>query len=454
MKLHDYQQAGVDHLTSHRYGALFWAPGMGKTLTTLSAIRRVRELGRVPKDMPVLIVAPLMVAKKTWPDEVRKWFPDMKVHVLHGKGKTESALASGADIYVINYDGLTWLLPLIESGAVTFAGVVFDELTKLKATSTKRFRSLRKALRFFRFRWGLTGTPAPNSMMEVFGQVYVLDEGARLGKYITRFREDYCYKKGLYEWVVRSSAVDQIREKIRDICLHLDAADYLDLPPRTDNVIGVELPANARAIYRKLEADLYANLGDAEITIANAATLVGKLQQIAQGFAYDDLQTAQWYHESKLDALEDLFDELQGDPLMVVYRFKADLEALRRRFPEAVVLTDDVERNVDAFNRGEIPMLLVQPQSAGHGLNLQQACSTVCWYALDYSLERYIQANGRVDRQGQTRPVVVHHLVAEGTVDETIMQVLRQRDADQRALLAGLVRRIREVRGDRLVSNA
>ena len=438
MKLHDYQLAGVRHLVRNRYAALLWDPGMGKTLTTLAAFRDIRGT-RVPAELPLLIIAPLSVAKAVWQDEVAKWFPDMTVRLLHGRLKQDN-LRQGADIFVINPEGLPWLY----QQDVEFAGLVIDELTKFKATNTKRFRELRKRLKRFRFRWGLTGTPAPNSMMELFGQVMVLDGGERLGPYIGRFRNRYFQQAGPYEWVLRQGSADAIRDKVRDILFHLDAKDFLDVPDRTDNVVLVNMPSTAQRFSTELEKELYVQFGDGELTVAHAATLVNKLQQIAQGFVYLDDGSVIDQHTAKLDRLEDLAEEV-GGPLFVVYKFKEDLRRLQERFPHAVDLRGDVQGIVRQWNAGELQMVLAQPQSAGHGLNMQAGGHTVCWYALNHSLEQYIQANGRIHRQGQEHPVVVHHLVARGTVDEDIMEVLRARDSAQNALLEGLRRRIERV---------
>lgn len=441
MQLHDYQEVGVKHLISNRYAGLLWAPGLGKTLTTLAAFRKARELKRVPVDLPMLIIAPLSVAKSVWQDEVRKWYPDMAAVLLHGPEKA-ARVKQKADIFIINPEGLKWLWALVDSGEIEFAGVTFDELTKFKATNTQRFKETRKRLPKFRFRWGLTGTPAPNSMMELFGQTFVLDNGERFGKFIGKFRNKYFTPAGPYEWVLRKGGADAIRAKLSDIMLHLDAADYLDIPKRKDNHIYVRLPTHVMETYKQLERDMYLELGGSEISAVHGGALVQKLQQITQGFMYDDEKSVVSLHDEKLDRLEELFEEMSGQPLFVVYKFKEDLRRLRERFPFAVDLRGDVQSIVSQWNSGDLPMVLAQPQSAGHGLNMQAGGHTICHYTMNHSLEQYIQVNGRVDRQGQTMPVTVHHLIASGTIDGDIMQVLANRDSSQKALLAGLRRRI------------
>ena len=460
--LHKYQISGGRHLFNHRYATLFWWPGMGKTLVTLLAFVGIRKK-RIP-GAKLLVIAPLRVALKTWPDEIKKWdeTKDLRYVVLHGKDKI-LRLRSDADIYIINHEGLAWLWQQIEGEEFPFDGVVFDELTKFKATNTNRFRDLRSRLGKFKFRWGLTGTPAPNSLIELFGQMFVIDGGKRLGHGKGRFLSRYFFTPSAYNpYDVQPKsiaagfafdAVTKIQEDIRDIVHHLDPKDHLDLPPRTDIRVPVELSEEVMQAYAAFERAEVLKVDLDVIEAVHAAALVNKLQQMVQGFLYanvddvndtrDQQRIVKRIHEAKLDALEDIIEEASGDPVFVVYKFTEDLVMLKERFPQGLDLNSNLETRIDQWNRGEIPVLFVQPQSAGHGLNMQSGGHIIVWYALNHSLEQYIQANGRVDRQGQKLPVQVHHLVVEGTVDSDIMDVLSRRDRTQKNLLAGLKSRTR-----------
>lgn len=446
--LHPYQVVGAKHLYNHRYSGLFWWPGMGKTIVTLLAFVGVQRK-RIP-GAKLLIVAPLRVALKTWPDEIEKWdeTKHLRYVVLHGPNK-EARLQQDADVYIINHDGLPWLWsklpPLTVAGLKQpwpFTGVVFDELTKFKNTNTNRFRDMKKRISRFEFRWGLTGTPAPNSLIELFGQMLVVDGGRRLGEYKGAFLRKYFYEVDMYNWAPVKGAIEQIQKRIGDVMHHLDPKEHLDLPKRIDVRVPVLIPDNVMEAYRSFEAAEVLKVDLDTIDVAHAAALVGKLQQMVQGFLYVDESRAKRLHEAKLDALEEIVESANGEPVFVIYKFREDLAMLKERFPQGVDLNKDVEKRIDDWNARKIPIIFAQPQSAGHGLNMQDGGHIIVWYCLNHSLEQYIQANGRVDRQGQTHPVTVHHLVVEGTVDADIMSTIAARDRTQRTLLAGLKRRV------------
>lgn len=453
--LKSWQRTGIHHLLAHRYATLFWSPGCCKTLTVLLSLLMVRER-RIP-NAKILVIAPLKVARLTWPREIRKWDPtsSLKYVYLHGPKKDE-LLTSDADIYIINFEGLKWLfskLPDDPSEGWPFQGLVVDELTKFKDTKTQRYREMKKRLWRFKFRWGLTGTPAPNHLIELFGQMMVIDGGVRLGPYKGKFIQNYFYQPSTYnpyEWVPRRGAERAIQAKISDVCHYIDPKDVIAEPrngvwpndPLT-NIRPVELPADVMKLYREFENNLCARVDLSDISAANAAVLVGKLQQITQGFMYRGEESPIWLHEAKLDALEELVDEMQGDPLFVIYWFNEDLVKLRQRFPKGVTMDNkNAEQKEADWNAGKIEILFVNPGSAGHGLNMQESGSTIVWYTLNHSNEKYIQTIGRVHRSGQRNPVTVHHLVAEGTIDGDIMATIESRDHTQRKLLEGLRRRV------------
>jgi len=435
VNLRPYQRDGVRHLRKHPKACLFYDPGLGKTLTSLLAFELLRRTGEAEK---ALVVAPLRVAQSVWQQEAQKWGPTthLRVELIHGARKA-TALAAPCDIHVINYEGLLWLTQQFQAGDKWPWGlIIFDELSKLKATNTRRHKELRKVIHQFPRRWGLTGTPAPNSLLELFGQMLIIDSGKALGKNLFHFQQQYFYKRypASYEWLPKPTAERDIAARLSGTCHRLAAKDHLNLPPRTNVYHAVDIGTRSRDIYIDMEQTLLADLGGEEIiTAMSAAALWGKLQQIANGFIYDDQRQPRWLNTAKAEVLEDIIEEAAGQPVLVFYRFKADLELLQSRIKDLVVYSRDVE---DAWNRGEIRVMAANPQSAGHGLNLQAGGHIIVWYVMDPSLERYIQGNGRLDRQGQKLPVIVHHLVAAGTIDDETVEVLERRATVQEALLS------------------
>lgn len=445
MKLHEYQEYAKDWILEHPYCGLLLDMGLGKTLTTLSAIYELQEIFCC--EYKILVIAPKKVAEETWSTEIEKWdFPFSYVKVLGSVAKREKALKQDADIYLINRENVVWLVEYYKT-KWPFDFVVIDELSSFKSSKAKRFRALRKVRPKIKRLVGLTGTPAPNSLIDLWPQVYLLDRGERLGTSQTRYKETY-FKPDkyngpvVYSWRLRDGAESEIHEAISDICVSMKAKDYLNLPKRIDNTVSVKL--SRPELYKQMEQDLVLELGDSEITASNSAVLVNKLLQLANGAIYDDDKGIVELHNDKLDALENIVEDSQGQPILVFYQYQHDLSRLKKRFPQAEELT-----SVEKWNKGEIPILLCHPQSAGHGLNLQAGGHIIVWFGLTWSLEYYQQANARLDRQGQTQSVIVHHLVAKGTMDERVLQILQGKAIKQNALLEAVKAQLGDKNGKR-----
>ena len=454
-KPHAYQKRAVKWLLETACAGLLLDPGLGKTSITLAAIRLLKKQGLLSR---ALIVAPLRPCYMVWPAEVRKWaeFGDLRVQILHGKHK-EEALEADADIYLINPEGLQWLL---DGGRFKRLGadtLVIDESSKFKSTNALRFKLLKPFLPKFARRWILTGTPAPNGLLDLFGQMYILDLGNALGRFVTHYRSRFFYPSGFggFDWKLQEGAEQEIQEAIRPLVLRLKDEDYLTLPQIVTNVIKVALPPAARKIYDDLEEELIAEIGDAEVvTAATAAAASIKCRQVANGALYRTPEPGtvlakheRWelVHNDKLNALVDLLDELQGQPVLIAYDFRHDLERLLAvlgadtpHIGSGVSMARTLEIEA-AWNRGELPWLLGHPASMGHGLNLQGAGNHVAWFANTWDLELYDQFNRRVRRQGNRHShVFVHHFVAEDTVEERMLRVVGKKGRTQADLMDAL----------------
>ncbi|MTI56138.1 MAG: DEAD/DEAH box helicase [Geosporobacter ferrireducens] len=404
----------------------------------------------------VLVIAPLRVADDTWAREVEKWdhLRHLRISkVLGSAAVRRKALKADADIYVINRENVEWLVS--EYGNKwPFDTVVIDELSSFKNHQSKRFRALRRVRPMVKRVIGLTGTPAPNSLIDLWPQIYLLDQGERLGKTITGYRDRYFVpgeRDGhiVYKWHEKKESEQRIYAAISDIAVSMKAKDWLELPERIDRTIPVKLSDKARDLYKKLERELLLPFQDADVVASTAAVLSNKLLQMASGAVYDEDRGVKLIHDAKLDALEDIIEAANGKPVMVFYNFKHSLERIQKRFPQARILRKGKDGNGDirAWNNDEIPLLLLHPKSAGHGLNLQESsCQTVVWYDQIWSLEEDQQANARVYRQGQTRRIMVLRLVAEGTMDEEAAEALERKASGQDALMESLKARIEKVR--------
>lgn len=455
-KPHLYQQYAIDLMINKPFAALFLEVGLGKTVSALTAIDLLmNDYFEVEK---TLVIAPLRVASKTWSDEIKKWdhLRHLRISkVLGGVGERKKALKAEADIYVINRENVSWIVR--EFGKKwPFDTVVIDELSSFKSSDSKRFRALKRVRPFMKRLIGLTATPSPNSLLDLWPQIYLLDLGERLGKTIGGYRARYFNpgaKSGsiVHQWVQKKEAEDRIYEAISDIAISMKAEDWLDIPKRLDREVPVGLSDSARNLYKKLEKDLLLPYADADVVANTAAVLSGKLLQMASGAVYDEERGVKHIHDAKLDTLEDIIEAANGKPVMVFYNFRHSLERIRERFPEAKVLRkgDKGDEDIDAWNNDEIPLLLLHPKSAGHGLNMQRSsCQTLVWYDLTWSLEDDEQANGRVCRQGQTRSVTVLRLVAEGTMDEEVIKAIERKSLGQEALKQALKARIERVKAE------
>lgn len=404
-------------------------------------------LGEVNK---VLVIAPLRVAEDTWSTEVDKWdhLKHLKISKILGNQKQRlRALTLKADIYVTNRENVNWLVKEYFKNW-TFDMVVIDELSSFKSSKAVRFRQLKKVRPYFKRIVGLTGTPAPNSLIDLWPQVYLLDGGKRLGKTITGYKQQY-FSPGrsngyiVYDWRLKKGAEEAIYQRIGDICISMKAKDYLNLPERIDNLIEINLPTDAINKYKQLEKDLVIELGEDDITAANAAVLTNKLLQMANGAIYSEDKQVIEIHEEKLKALEDIVEAANGKPVLVFYAYKHDysriMNYLKSYKPKGLEDSKDIEK----WNKGEIPILLVHPASAGHGLNLQYGGNIIVWFGLTWSLELYQQANARLHRQGQKETVIIHHLIAKGTVDEDVMKALAGKEVNQNMLLEAIKARIK-----------
>lgn len=393
----------------------------------------------------VLVIAPLRVAEDTWSRESEKWdhLRHLRISkVLGTAAQRKAALEADADIYVINRENVVWLTENLRHW--DFDMVVIDELSSFKNPQSKRFRALRKVIMRSSRVVGLTGTPSPNSLMDLWAEIYLLDRGERLGKTLGAYREEF-FRPGarngyvVYNWSLRPGCREKIEKRISDICVSMSAADYLTLPKRIDNVIPVRLTESEMELYRTMEQEQLLHLGDSDDIVAlNAAAVMTKLLQIANGRAYNVDGQPVDIHRKKLEALQEIIDDTDS-PVLVFYSFQHDLEAIRAVLPDARKL--EGSKDIKEWNDGHIRVLLAHPASVGYGLNLQEGGHTIIWYGLTWSLELYQQANARLYRQGQTKPVIIHHLVAEGTVDEQVMTALQHKDLSQAALLAALKER-------------
>lgn len=410
-----------------------------------------------------LVIAPKRVAEDTWSREQAKWehLKHLKVvKVMGTKDKRLAALKEQADIYIINRENVEWLVETLGT-RWCFDAVVIDELSSFKSAKSKRWKALRKVIFGSRYVYGLTGTPASNGYLDLWPEIYLLDHGERLGKTLGAYRSTYFNPgahKGhvVFEWRLKPGARERIDARLSDICLSMSKEDWLDLPERTYNTIPVQLDSKARKLYDQFKRDKILPLVheheklavaqgmdyDTAVVGDMAAQVSGKLLQMANGAVYDDDEEVFHIHDAKLDMLAEIADTSAGQPILVFYNYKHDLKRLQERFPDAVKMGgEDV---ISAWNRGEIPMLLCQPASAGHGLNLQDGGHIIVWFGLTWSLELYQQANDRLHRMGQRSAVIVHHLVAEDTIDEKVMAALTAKDATQKGLLDALKQYLQE----------
>ena len=437
--LHPYQRRAVEFVKDRRRCGLFLSMGLGKSVSTLTAALDLVQSFSVHR---VLVIAPLRVANSVWAQEVEKWdhLKPLRVSVCTGPSKRRLAgLQMDADVYVINRENVEWLVEQYGS-RWPFDMVVIDESSSFKNASSKRFKALRKVLPYTSYMVLLTGTPSPNGLIDLWSQVYLIDFGQALGRTMTSYKHRFFEPDYMgYNFEPRQGADKTIQNLIAPFTVHMSAEDYLELPPRIDVNVKVPMPDAALKRYADFERTLLAELEDGEVIEAmTAAVLANKLLQFANGAMYTD-EKHNWSetHVSKLDTLAEIIEDNAGENVLVAYNYRSDLERLLKRFPQAVVL-DKQQDTIDRWNRGETRLLLAHPASAGHGLNIQSGGSLIVWFGLTWSLENYLQFNARLHRQGQTRPVRVIHLLAEGTIDLRVIEELGKKDKTQVNLLRAL----------------
>ena len=445
-----YQKYAEAFLLASTEAGLLLDMGMGKTVITLTAIEKLLfdqfSVGKV------LIIAPKRAAEETWPAEIEKWdhLKDITYSLVLGSSRDRvRALEAEADIFIINRENVVWLVDFYKN-RWPFDMVVIDELSSFKSSKSKRFRALKKVRPRISRIAGLTGTPSSNSLLDLWPEMYLLDMGKALGKTFTGFREEYFNpdkRNGpvIYSWKPKKNAEQEIYDRLTGLCVSMKSEDYLDLPDTLYIRRNVKISGEGQKLYKKLEQDTLLPFADGVVDAPTAAVLTGKLIQASGGAVYDDNQVPRILFEDKLDALDDLIEEANGQPVLVYYAYKHERDRIIARHPEA---TDIKMKNaVKDWNEGKIPLLLAHPASAGHGLNLQSGGHIIIWYGLPTSLELYQQANKRLSRPGQTKTVLIHHLLTEGTYDQTVLdKILAPKEKRQNALLEALKAKIEEMK--------
>lgn len=436
-KPHSYQEYAIRYIETHPISALLIDMGLGKTSITLTAIRNLLfDSFEVCK---VLVIAPLRVAKNTWTDEIKKWehLSTLTYSLIIGnENERLSALNEQTDIYIINRENVDWLVN--KSGyKFDFDMVVIDELSSFKNHQSKRFKSLMKVRPLVKRIVGLTGTPSSNGLMDLFAEFKILDMGKRLGYFIGQYRNTYFKPDKMngpivYSYKSLSNAENAIYEKISDITVSMKANEYLKMPELLTSNYVVELSNSEKKQYDKMKKSLVLEITDGEITASNAASLSNKLCQLSNGAIYDDEQNIVEIHDRKLETLEDIIESMNGKPLLIAYWYRHDLERIKSRFSVREIKTSE---DISDWNDGKIPVALIHPASAGHGLNLQNGGSTLVWFGLTWSLELYQQTNARLYRQGQKNAVVIQHIITKGTIDEQILKALQKKNKTQADLI-------------------
>lgn len=451
--LHNYQKACVQHIIDNRYCGLFLDMGLGKTATTLTALNYL--LNDYCEINTILVIAPKRVAESVWQEEAEKWGHLKSLRfskIIGNETQRIEAIKAKADIYLISRDNIAWLCALYGGGKLPFDMVVVDELSSFKSYKSQRFKALRSARPYLKRFVGLTGTPAPNGLIDLWPQIYLMDRGDRLEKTITRYREKY-FRPGrtngqvVYSYDLLSDSEYLIHKKIEDICISMKAEDYLDMPERTDNYIKLKMPEALKKKYQDFEKDkileLSASLEESGvINVANAAALSNKLLQFANGAIYDEDRNVHTIHNIKLDALKEIIEDANGKPVLVAWTYQFDrdriMEALKAYKPCELKTNKDIED----WNAGKVQVMLAHPASAGHGLNLQAGGNIIVWFGQTWSLELYQQFNARLHRQGQQERVMVHHLILEGSHDEDVISALRRKDSKQNSLMQSIKAKI------------
>lgn len=447
-KPYDYQAYAIDKIIDNKRFGLFLDMGLGKTVSTLTAIEQLKyDYLDVDK---VLVIAPKRVAEDTWAQEVEKWthLTHLDVSLVLGAPKQrEQALERNADIYVTNKENTKWICERFKKDW-PFDMVVIDELSTFKNSDSQRFKILKKKWPLFDRFVGLTGTPAPKNIMDLWAQIYLIDGGERLGKFKTHFRQRYFYPthkvaEHTFNWELKDGAKDEIYKMISDVTVSMESKDYLKMPERVDTVKEAKLSKKERALYDELEQNMVIENDiddDKDIVALNSASLSNKLLQMSNGAVYADDGSITHIHDKKLELLDEIIEESQGQPILVMYNYKHDKERLLERYDFAETL--DSDDYMERWNNGEIQMLITHPASAGHGLNLQYGGSIMVWFGLTWNLEYYEQANARLYRQGQKKTTVIHHLLTENSIDQKVYESLKNKKLGQNELMNAVKARL------------
>ena len=446
---HDYQRFAIEYIKEHPISAVLLDMGLGKTAITLTALNDLLfdsfEISRV------LVIAPLRVARNTWPQEIAKWdhLKDLRCSIAVGTEKERlTAFDRDADVYIINRENVKWMVAHVP---FEFDAVVVDELSSFKNWNSQRFKALMQVRPMVKRIIGLTGTPSGNGLMDLFAEFKILDMGQRLGRFVTKYRLAYFQPSRsngqvVYSYIPLPGAEERIYEKISDITISMKAGDHLKMPELVSSEYRVYMSPDEAEVYEDMCKQLMVDTHAGEITAANAGVLSGKLCQMANGAVYTDDGVVAYIHERKLDALSDIIESMNGKPLLVAYWFQHDLERIRDRLSaEKIPFAKlDTDESIARWNRGEIPVALIHPASAGHGLNLQDGGSTLCWFGLTWSLELYQQTVARLYRQGQSSgTVVIQHIITDGTIDGRILNALEEKNRTQEALIAAVKAEVR-----------
>lgn len=450
-QLHSYQNRGVQHIIDNPFCALFLDMGLGKTVTTLTAIKELMDACIITN---ALIIAPKKVTQVTWRDEIKNWahLQGLTISVIDGSVKQRrAAMAAKADIYAVSRDNIVWLV--VECGGVKlpYDMVVIDELSSFKNHASKRFRAMRKVRKFIPRVVGLTGTPSPNGLIDLFAQMYLIDEGQRLGKTITGYRDRFFRpdkRNGdiVYTYALKQPANETekaISDLIGDITISMTAEDYLQMPDKIMLYDYVDMSDRCLKDYENFVMEQVLELinSDEPITAASAAALSNKLQQYANGAIYDADRNVREIHEEKLEKLKELVEAANGSPVLVAYQYQHDLHRIMKALKEYNPVKLEKPEQIADWNAGKIEVLVTHPASAGHGLNLQKGGNILVWFGNTWSLELYMQFNARLYRQGQSKPVYIHHIVTRGTIDEKIIKAL----SDKKETQDGLMQSIKEL---------
>lgn len=462
--LHDYQKACVEHIIAHPYCGVFLDMGLGKTVSTLTAINYL--MFDYLEINSVLVIAPKRVARSVWQEEAEQWehLKHLRFSKIIGTAKQRlNAIQTKADVYIISRDNIAWLCALYGGGKLPFDMIVADELSSFKSYKSERFKAARGARPYIKRFVGLTGTPAPNGLIDLWPQIYLMDRGERLEKTISRYREKY-FRPGqtnghvVYSYNLLSNSEELIHKKIEDICISMKAHDYLKMPLRTDNYIKLKMPAPLKKQYDDFEKnkvlDLFAPISQednadnsnmpVEVNAVNAAALSNKLLQFANGAIYDEEKNVHAIHEIKLEALKEIIEDANGQSVLVAWTYQFDRDRIKEYLKKYEPRELKTDQDIKDWNAGKIQVMLAHPASAGHGLNLQAGGNIIVWYGQTWSLELYQQFNARLYRQGQQNGVVIHHLILQGTHDEDVIDALKIKDKKQNALMESIKAKIKK----------